>query len=128
MTNIQTVAILDDGWTHGTSVYHRGQHIQDVDVDLPENQHFSLSPDEQVERYGRVFYRVGVWEGALYDTGDPKLSPDEKKRLEEANKEILALRKKNQSDSTSASIGDSAKTSSTSDTSTRGRKPTTAAK
>lgn len=93
MTNLQTIAILDDGWTYSTRVYHRGQHLTDVDIDLPENAHFKLTPDEQIERYGRVFYRIGVWEGALYDTGDPHLTPEEKARLEEANKEIIALRK-----------------------------------
>lgn len=96
MTNIQTIAILDDGWTHSTRVMHRGQHIKEVDIDLPENTHFHLTPDEQIEKYGRVFFRIGVWEGALYDTGDPNLTDNEKARLEEANREIIELRKAKQ--------------------------------
>lgn len=80
---------LEDGFTHETKVYMRGEMLE-VDTDL--YPHFLWDVDDQMKVYGKVYWQEGPWSGALFDTEDPDLTPAEREKLEEANEAILAKR------------------------------------
>lgn len=81
----------EDGFTHNGRVYLQGQS---VDVDVTQHKHFMWSAEDQIKAYGKVFYRQGAWDGPLFDTEDPILTPLERERLEAANAEIIETREK----------------------------------
>lgn len=85
-TRIHFVA---DGFTHGNHVFLTGESTT---VDTDKYPIFDMSLEDQIKTYGAIYFKKGAWDGALFDTDDPKLSPNEKKKLEAANAKILAER------------------------------------
>lgn len=85
-----TVHFVEDGLTILGKVWYRGEELTiNPDTDNWTEAHPVLSMDEyeQEERWGKRFFRPGVWRGKRIDeVDDPELTNEERAQLEKAAK------------------------------------------
>ena len=85
----QLFTFYSDGYTHGDHVYLQGEMVE---VDTERYPHFLWDADDQMQAFGKVFWKPGPWDGPLFDTEDVTLTPAEREKLEEANERIIEAR------------------------------------
>lgn len=91
-----TINFVEDGLTLLGKVWFRGEELtvvpgtrqwEEVQVVLKNGQKrnlITLDEDEQIERWGRRFFREGLWKGKRLDLDDPDLSDEERIALKKA--------------------------------------------
>jgi hypothetical protein len=68
---VRVVHFIEDGFTALEKVWYRGQDFSitvgspewNLTVDKVGNTWLDMTEDEQIQRYGRVMFRIGPWKG-----------------------------------------------------------------
>lgn len=86
-----TVNFVDDGMTLLGKVWYIGEELTIV-PDTPQWEEatdgrtgrmlLTFDEDEQIQRWGRRFFRPGHWKGSGFDLDDPNLTDEERLRLQ----------------------------------------------
>jgi hypothetical protein len=96
------VHFVEDGLTILGQVWYRGQEIEvtegtdawDLLVDPAVGMLLTLDEDQQIDRWGKRYFRPGAWRGNGYDTLEDldHLSEEEKIRLRQIEKDRVRYR------------------------------------
>jgi hypothetical protein len=84
--NSTLIHFVEDGFTIGSRVYYRGGMARV----LKDTEWLSLTPREQVKKYGRRMFRLGPWDGEGFDLDDPALTDEDRARLKQVEKELYS--------------------------------------